>query len=108
MEWKGASEAEAWMGWKESQGLESCCLQEGLWALVTVGISATPSEGCASLKGASTGVGQCLAGGGTGEVLMVRANHPHSQTGASPSASQECAALGASAPSGRRQRVRGS
>lgn len=42
------------MGWKECQGLESCCLQEGLWALVTVGISATPTEGCASLKGAST------------------------------------------------------
>lgn len=51
-------------------------------------------RGALVLKELAPGVGQCLAGGGAGEVLMVRANHPHSQTGASPSASQECAALG--------------
>ena len=64
------------MGWKESQGLESCCLQEGLWTLVTVGIFATPSEGWVSPKGASLWLRQCLAGGEAGEVLMVRATHP--------------------------------
>ena len=52
------------------------------------------------LKELAPGVRQCLAGGEAGEVLMVKATHPHPQRVVSPSVSHECAALGAFAPSG--------
>ena len=100
VEWKGTPEAEARMGWKESQGLESCCLQEGLWTPVTVGISATPSEGWASLKGASTWGWTVPGRWRSGRGADGKGNPPPSQRVVSPSVSHECAALGAFAPSG--------
>lgn len=96
------------MGWKESQGLESCCLQEGLWTLVTVGIFATPSEGWVSPKGASPWAWTVPGRWRRGRGADGKSNPPRPQTVVSPSASRERAALGALAPSGRGQRVRGS